>query len=102
MPFGDVDAGFAAAKLVLDETFVTSGLGHHSMEPRSALAYWQNGKCFLHGSTQSQSFVFPGIARRLGISVKTVEAHTSSTLRKLQLSTRHELTRWATERNLLD
>ncbi len=35
--FGDVDAGFAAAKLVLDETFVTAGLGHHSMEPRSAL-----------------------------------------------------------------
>ena len=45
--FGDVDAGFAAAKLVLDETFVTAGLGHHSMEPRSALAYWQNGKCYL-------------------------------------------------------
>jgi xanthine dehydrogenase molybdenum-binding subunit len=65
--FGDVDAGLAAAKLVLDETFVTAGLAHHSMEPRSALAYWQNGKCILHGSTQSQSFPFPGIARRLGI-----------------------------------
>ncbi len=65
--FGDVDAGLAAAKLVLDETFVTAGLAHHSMEPRSALAYWQNGKCFLHGSTQSQSFPFPGIARRLGV-----------------------------------
>ncbi|NJS14886.1 MAG: molybdopterin-dependent oxidoreductase, partial [Sphingopyxis sp.] len=52
---------------MLDETFVTAGLAHHSMEPRSALAYWQNGKCILHGSTQSQSFPFPGIARRLGI-----------------------------------
>jgi CO/xanthine dehydrogenase Mo-binding subunit len=65
--FGDVEAGLAAAKLVLDETFVTAGLAHHSMEPRSALAYWQNGKCILHGSTQSQSFPFPGIARRIGI-----------------------------------
>src|SRR5690606_18386814 len=49
--YGDVDAGFAAAKVVLDETFVTAGLAHHSMEPRSALSYWQNGKCFLFGST---------------------------------------------------
>jgi xanthine dehydrogenase molybdenum-binding subunit len=59
--FGDVDAGLAAAKLVLDETFVTAGLGHHSMEPRSALAYWQNGKCFLYGSTQGQSFRSPAL-----------------------------------------
>ena len=33
--YGDVDAGFAAAKLVLDETFVTAGMSHHSMEPRT-------------------------------------------------------------------
>ncbi len=65
--YGDVDAGFASAKLVLDETFVTAGLGHHSMEPRSALAYWQNGKCFLYGSTQSQSFPIPGLARLVGV-----------------------------------
>ncbi len=65
--FGDIDAGFAAAKLVLDETFVTAGLGHHSMEPRSAFAYWQNGKCYLYGSTQSQSFPIPGIARLCGV-----------------------------------
>ena len=54
--YGDVDAGFKAAKVVLDETFVTAGYSHHSMEPRSAMAYWQNGKCYLHGSSQSQSF----------------------------------------------
>ena len=36
--FGDLEAGFAKAKLVLDETFVTAGMSHHSMEPRSALA----------------------------------------------------------------
>jgi CO/xanthine dehydrogenase Mo-binding subunit len=65
--FGDIDAGFAAAKVVLDETFVTAGLAHHSMEPRSALSYWQNGKCFLYGSTQSQSFPIPGMARLIGV-----------------------------------
>jgi xanthine dehydrogenase molybdenum-binding subunit len=65
--YGDVEAGLAAAKLVLDETFVTAGLGHHSMEPRSALAYWQGGKCYLYGSTQSQSFPIPGIARFCGV-----------------------------------
>jgi xanthine dehydrogenase molybdenum-binding subunit len=65
--FGDLEAGFAKAKVVLDETFVTAGLAHHSMEPRSALAYWQNGKCYLYGSTQSQSFPIPGIARSVGV-----------------------------------
>jgi RNA polymerase sigma factor (sigma-70 family) len=41
------------------------------------------------------------IARELNISVKTVESHVSSVLRKLQLSTRHQLTRWAAERRLI-
>ncbi|HRV59314.1 MAG: response regulator transcription factor [Solirubrobacterales bacterium] len=50
----------------------------------------------------ARGYMYKEIARRLGISVKTVEAHTSSTLRKLQLSSRHELARWATERDLLD
>jgi DNA-binding NarL/FixJ family response regulator len=40
------------------------------------------------------------IARELTISTKTVETHVSSVLRKLQLSTRHQLTRWAAERHL--
>ena len=66
--YGDVDAGFAKAALVLDETFVTAGMSHHSMEPRSAMAYWENGKCFVFGSTQSQSFVVPGLANLLGIT----------------------------------
>jgi len=65
--YGDVDAGFAEASLVLDESFVTAGLSHHSMEPRSAMAYWQNGKCYVYGSTQSQSFIVPGLANYIGI-----------------------------------
>jgi CO/xanthine dehydrogenase Mo-binding subunit len=60
--YGDVDAGLAKAAFVLDETFVTAGMSHHSMEPRSAMAYWENGKCFVFGSSQSQSFVVPGLA----------------------------------------
>jgi DNA-binding NarL/FixJ family response regulator len=50
----------------------------------------------------ARGYLYKEIALRLGISVKTVEAHVSAVLRKLQLSTRHELTRWATERRLLD
>ncbi len=65
--FGDVDAGFAEAELILDESFVTASNAHHSMEPRSAMAYWQNGTCFMHGSSQSQSFVHPGLAALIGI-----------------------------------
>ena len=49
----------------------------------------------------ARSYLYKEIAARLGISVKTVEAHVSSVLRKLQLSTRHELTRWASDRRLL-
>lgn len=41
------------------------------------------------------------VARRLSISVKTVETHVSAVLRKLQLSSRYELTRWATDRRLI-
>ena len=68
--YGDIDAGFAKAALVLDESFVTAGMSHHSMEPRSAMAYWENGKCFVYGSTQSQSFVVPGLAGLIGIEPK--------------------------------
>jgi DNA-binding NarL/FixJ family response regulator len=48
----------------------------------------------------ARGYMYKEVALRLQISPKTVEAHVSSVLRKLQLSTRHELTRWATERNL--
>jgi DNA-binding NarL/FixJ family response regulator len=50
----------------------------------------------------ARGYLYKEIALRLGISVKTVEAHVSSVLRKLQLSSRHELTRWAAQRRLVD
>jgi RNA polymerase sigma factor (sigma-70 family) len=48
----------------------------------------------------AQGYTYKEIARELYISVKTVESHVSSVLRKLQLSSRHQLTRWAAERRL--
>ena len=65
--YGDLDAGFKAAKLVIEESFVTAGYSHHSMEPRTAMAYWQGGKCFLYGSNQSHTAAVPNIARYIGI-----------------------------------
>jgi len=50
----------------------------------------------------ARGYLYKEIALRLGISAKTVEGHVSSVLRKLQLSSRHELSRWAVERRLVD
>ncbi len=68
--FGDIDAGFASADVVIEDTFVHATNSHHAMEPRSAAAYWENGKCHVWGSTQSTSFAQPGLARMLGIELK--------------------------------
>jgi DNA-binding NarL/FixJ family response regulator len=48
----------------------------------------------------ARGYAYKEVAKELFISIKTVETHVSSVLRKLQLSTRHQLTRWATERRL--
>jgi DNA-binding NarL/FixJ family response regulator len=50
----------------------------------------------------ARGYLYKEIAVRLGISVKTVEAHVSAVLRKLQLSNRHELSRWAVQRGWLE
>ncbi len=49
----------------------------------------------------ARGYMYKEVAQRLGISVKTVEAHVSAVLRKLQLSSRHELSRWAVQRRLV-
>jgi DNA-binding NarL/FixJ family response regulator len=49
----------------------------------------------------ARGYTYKEIARRLTLSVKTVETHVSAVLRKLQLSSRHELTRWASDRRLI-
>ena len=49
----------------------------------------------------ARGYAYKEVARQLSISVKTVESHVSAVLHKLQLSSRHQLTRWATERRML-
>ena len=66
--FGDVDAAFKASKVVVEENIVHASNSHHAMEPRSAAAYWEGGKCHVWGSTQSTSFAQPGLAKLIGIS----------------------------------
>jgi DNA-binding NarL/FixJ family response regulator len=50
----------------------------------------------------ARGYAYKEIAGQLFISVKTVETHASNVLRKLQLSNRHQLTRWAADRRMLD
>jgi CO/xanthine dehydrogenase Mo-binding subunit len=70
--FGDLAKGFKDAKVVVEETFVSSANAHHAMEPRSAAAYWENGKAHVWGSTQSSSFAVPSLARYIGIKPSDV------------------------------
>ena len=65
---GNIDEGFKKADLVLDETFMTQSTGHQPLETRTAMAYWQNGKLFLHGSTQSTVQTVASVARWTGIT----------------------------------
>ena len=69
---GDVEAGFAEAAVVVEETIVHQSVTHHPMEPRSCMAYWQNGKLFLHGSTQSTQQARNAVARMMEIDVEDV------------------------------
>ncbi len=69
---GDVDAALKNSALVLDETFVTPNTSHQCLETRSTMAYWQNGKVYVHTGTQSTAQTVPAIARWLGIDVSNV------------------------------
>ncbi|MGE0815275.1 MAG: xanthine dehydrogenase family protein molybdopterin-binding subunit [Vicinamibacterales bacterium] len=69
---GDVEEGFKKADLILDETLYTQSTGHQPLETRSAMAYWQGGKLFLHGSTQSVAQTVPNIARMTGLKPEEV------------------------------
>jgi xanthine dehydrogenase molybdenum-binding subunit len=70
--YGDVDAGFKNAALVLDETFVTPNTSHQTLESRSAMAYWQNGKLYIHCSTQSTVQTVGSISRWLNLDQKDI------------------------------
>ncbi|HXC77491.1 MAG TPA: molybdopterin cofactor-binding domain-containing protein, partial [Candidatus Acidoferrum sp.] len=70
--YGDLDAGFKAAALVLDETFVTPDTSHQTLETRTAMAYWQNGKVYVYTGTQSTAQTVLGVARWVGIDPANV------------------------------
>jgi len=70
--YGDVDAGFRNAALILDESFSTPNVSHQCLETRSAMAYWQNGKVYVYTGTQSTSQTVPAIARWLNIDADKV------------------------------
>src|SRR5580658_2988154 len=70
--FGDINAGFENAALVLDETFVTPDVSHQTLETRSAMAYWQNGKVYIYTGTQSTAQTRPAIARWLNIDLDKI------------------------------
>jgi CO/xanthine dehydrogenase Mo-binding subunit len=73
--FGNVEEGLKKADLVLDETFMTQSTGHQPLETRTAMAYWQNGKLYLHGSTQSTVQTVAAVGRWvLGPTVTPAEA----------------------------
>ncbi len=70
--YGNIEDGFKKAALVLDETFVTPDTSHHCMETRSAMAYWQNGKVYVHTGTQSTIQTVPAIGRWLNMNPNDV------------------------------
>jgi CO/xanthine dehydrogenase Mo-binding subunit len=70
--YGDVEAGFKNAALILDETFVTPDVSHQCLETRTAMAYWQNGKLYMHTGTQSTFQTVPAIARWMNMPPENV------------------------------
>ena len=70
--YGNLDEGFKNAALILDETFVTPDTAHQCLEPRTAMAYWQNGKLFLHTGTQSTGQTLSLIAQLMNMPQKDV------------------------------
>lgn len=65
--YGDLDAGFKQAAIVLDETFVVQSTSHQTLETRTAMAYWRNGKLYLYAPTQSVMRTHPLVARWVGV-----------------------------------
>ena len=86
----DAFAGAPTAPPAVAASEADAALDHLTPREREVLRHLARG------------YMYKEIALRLGISAKTVEAHVSAVLRKLQLSNRHELSRWAVERRLVE
>ncbi len=63
----DFNAVMARSAVIVEEPVYHQTQNHHPMEPRSSMAYWQGGQCYLHCSTQSAARTHAGMANRIGI-----------------------------------
>jgi xanthine dehydrogenase molybdenum-binding subunit len=64
---GDLDDAFARSAVIVEQPIVSQSNSHHPLESRSSMAYWQNGRCFLHCSTQSTARTARAHAGRLDL-----------------------------------
>jgi DNA-binding NarL/FixJ family response regulator len=94
---GDAVFSPRLAGFVLDAFAGPARTGGHGADPELDQLTVREREVLRH---IARGYLYKEIALRLGISAKTVEAHVSAVLRKLQLSNRHELSRWAAERRL--
>jgi len=67
LTYGDIEKGFAEADLVIERDMYQQTTSHQPLESRSAMAYWQNGKCHVHVSTQSLARTVASVAGWVGI-----------------------------------
>jgi CO/xanthine dehydrogenase Mo-binding subunit len=67
LTFGDIEKGFAEADLIVERDSQQQTTSHQPLESRTAMAYWQNGKCYLHGSTQSVARTVASASGWIGI-----------------------------------
>ena len=95
---GDAVFSPRLAGFVLDAFASMPGLGRPSVDPELDQLSPREREVL---RLIARGYTYKEVAHDLVISTKTVESHVSAVLRKLQLSTRHQLTRWATERRLV-
>jgi CO/xanthine dehydrogenase Mo-binding subunit len=72
LSIGDIEAGFKEADLIVERDSQQQTTSHQPLESRSAMAYWQNGKLYLHGSTQSLARTVGSVAGWVGIKPEDV------------------------------
>ncbi len=82
--WGDVEKGFAEADVVVEHTSYQQSTSHQPLESRTAMAYWQNGKLYLHGSTQSVSRTIASVAGWVGSAAHRRRRHQRVHRRRLR------------------
>jgi CO/xanthine dehydrogenase Mo-binding subunit len=70
--WGDIEQGFKEADVVVEHTQYQQSTSHQPLESRTAMAYWQKNRLFLHGSTQSVSRTVASVAGWVGVPARDV------------------------------